>query len=174
MKQHPIYKHLLISEQGEIYSTKTNKYLKTFVHKKGYRVFCTRLDGRKSKAILLRVHRLVAETYIENIHNKPFVNHIDGNKLNNNVNNLEWVSSKENSIHARNLGLIKTLKGEENPTTKLKDTIILEIIKMYIPRHKEHGLRQLAQKYGVSHSTLKRNMVRVAGYDPAIPKGGRF
>ena len=56
------------------------------------------------------LHRLVASTFIENINNKPIVNHIDGNKLNNCVNNLEWVSVQENNQHNHNIGLIKVFK----------------------------------------------------------------
>ncbi len=56
---------------------------------------------------MYRIHRLVAEVFISNEINKPIVNHKDGNKLNNNLCNLEWVSYKENTNHAINTGLIK-------------------------------------------------------------------
>jgi hypothetical protein len=51
------------------------------------------------------LHRLVALTFLENVYSKPFVNHIDGNKLNNNVNNLEWVTCSENNLHNYKIGL---------------------------------------------------------------------
>ncbi len=57
------------------------------------------------------IHRLVAMTWIDNPNNKPQVNHIDGNKLNNNYTNLEWVSKSENSIHSFKLGLQKPNKS---------------------------------------------------------------
>jgi hypothetical protein len=53
------------------------------------------------------LHRLVAQTFIPNLDNKPFVNHIDGNKTNNSVNNLEWVTCRENNLHNHKIGLTK-------------------------------------------------------------------
>jgi hypothetical protein len=53
------------------------------------------------------LHRLVAQTFIPNLENKPFVNHIDGNKINNSVSNLEWCSCSENNLHNHKIGLNK-------------------------------------------------------------------
>lgn len=67
------------------------------------------------------VHRLVAETFIPNPDNKPEVNHINGDKTNNSIDNLEWVTSSENKRHALNTGLKKPvagLRGKNNPSSK--------------------------------------------------------
>ena len=87
---------------------------------KGYLVVDLYEGGKRTTA---RVHRLVAEEFIENPDNKPCINHIDGNKHNNHVSNLEWVTKKENSEHAWNNGLAKpsrSMLGKKNPNAGRK------------------------------------------------------
>lgn len=90
-----------VSNFGYIRNKKTNRILKPYENN-GY--LCINLsDGRKS--IFYTVSRLVAQYYIENPENKEYVNHIDGNKLNNIYTNLEWSTQKENVAHANKTGL---------------------------------------------------------------------
>lgn len=72
-------------------------------------------NGRK---VIKPIHRLVAEHFIDNPTNKPQVNHINGNKLDNRVNNLEWVTVQENIIHAYKHGLNVHVRGEKHPNYK--------------------------------------------------------
>lgn len=94
--------HYQIDENGNLYNELTKKYPKGWVNKVGYRMYYVNFNGIKKQ---LYAHRMVAETFIPNPLNKTCVNHIDGNKLNNNINNLEWVSKKENNNHALKTGL---------------------------------------------------------------------
>ena len=86
-----------ISNKGVLINVKNGKKLKTSINKNGYLEVQLSTNGiRKS----YRIHRLVALMFLNNEENKPYVNHKDGNKLNNCVDNLEWVTSKENKQHA--------------------------------------------------------------------------
>ena len=69
------------------------------------------------------VHRLIAEAFIPNIENKPQINHIDGNTRNNKIDNLEWVTAKENTVHAYRTGLMNPQK--QRPKCKLCENIVL-------------------------------------------------
>lgn len=102
----------LISNTGEIKGLKTNKIRKKNINHEGYYFVCISLGSRKSKP-LLKVHRAVAETFIPNINNYPIINHKDGNKLNNNVENLEWCTYQYNTKHAIENNLI-----DYNPVKK--------------------------------------------------------
>lgn len=98
---------IAITINGEIFSLKTNKILKTTISPNGYEVLCLMFQKPKRHSKTLYVHRLVAETFIDNPLNKKTVNHIDGNKLNNNITNLEWATQGENNKHAYDTNLKK-------------------------------------------------------------------
>jgi len=144
--------YYMISSYGKVWSKRTNKEIKTTLGKTGYYVFSTRLEGRKSKAICLKVHRLVATAFIENTENKPYVNHKDGIKTNNYADNLEWCTAKENSIHSIEVGLFNPY-GEDNNISKLKDKDVIEIVNLM----KEGKLKQteIAKEYKVDKGTIR-------------------
>ena len=79
---------------------------------KQYTIFLNK-NGRGKR---FQVHRIVAQTFILNPENKPQINHLDGNSLNNNVSNLEWSTSTENMEHAIKMGLIDSYSGLQDQT----------------------------------------------------------
>lgn len=83
-----------------------------------------KIDGRRNQKIY-KIHRLLAEYFIPNPNNKPCVNHIDGNKLNNSLSNLEWVTISENTIHAY------ANKLERNWWTKELGIVCINLIENY-------------------------------------------
>ena len=83
---------------------------------------------RNYKTFNASVHRLIAEAFIDNPFNKATVNHIDGNKLNNDISNLEWATQRENNIHAYRTGLHDPKKngrtGKRKPRTEEEKKLI--------------------------------------------------
>ena len=131
-----------ISNQGRVKNPQ-GKILGGSTHKDSYR-FVT-IKGKQ-----IPIHRIVAENFIENKYDKPFVNHKDGNKMNNSVDNLEWVTQQENIQHSYKNKLqpstVKTYKGKF--TDKQRQQIKDEYNNTDISR------RQLTLKYNVSHTCI--------------------
>jgi hypothetical protein len=99
----------------------------------------------------LKPHRLVAEYFIDKIYGKDYVNHIDGDKLNNKYTNLEWVTPKENYDHSVLIGKQNPI-GSSNHNSKLKDIDVLEIRRLY--ENKKYNQTQLAKKYSVTQRCI--------------------
>lgn len=104
--------YYLISDTGEIKSVKTGLIRKKNINHEGYYFVSVSLGSRQDKPTI-KNHRAVAESFTANPNNYPVVNHKDGNKLNNNVENLEWCTYSENSKHAFEIGLTKITWGRK-------------------------------------------------------------
>jgi hypothetical protein len=100
---HEKFPDFYVSNFGRIKSMDRNKLMFTRVHEKY--VDC-RINDKDGKKCSPRVHKLVAESFVPNPDNLPVVNHIDGNRMNNRADNLEWVTYKQNAKHAQKLGLV--------------------------------------------------------------------
>ena len=143
-----------VSNLGRVYSKITKKILKQNLHTNGYFTIATKIGGRKGKPVCFKVHRLVAQAFIPNIENKPYVNHIDGIKTNNNVSNLEWCTAKENTDHAIKNGMLDHSK--RSIVKVLNEDQISFIKERYTPFCREFGSRSLAKMFGVDKSTIVR------------------
>lgn len=115
-----------ISTLGRLRNKTTGKISVGKLDKDGYIEFCI---CNKSKVKYRRSHRLVAKAFIPNPENKEQVNHINGIKTDNRVENLEWVNCSENITHAFKIGL-KTQRGSKNNGSKLTEEQVLEIKKL--------------------------------------------
>ena len=132
---------------GRCYIQK-EKLLKQSFTSTGYKKVELYKDGKRKS---FKVHRLVAIAFIPNPDNKPEVNHIDGNKINNNIDNLEWVTSSENTIHAYETGLspnkkeldeIRIIELYNKGTSKEEISRMFDVFNVVIARIlKENGIR---------------------------------
>ena len=163
-----------VSENGDILSlarvdtyicrgnlTKRNRSEKKLTHKvndKGYATYHLR-DASRDIEAWPTAHRLVATAFIPNHENKPQINHKDGNKLNNHYSNLEWCTAQENTQHAYDNGLAKsviykfTKRLEDSPQTKLKN-VDIPVIKQL--RLDGWTYDAIAKKFDVGLSSIHR------------------
>lgn len=117
---------------------------------KGYLRTAFVING-KPKTI--KVHRIIARVFVPNPENKPQVNHINGIKDDNRAENLEWVTNRENVIHAYDNNLTKLKSGDKHHRCKYSDELIQRAYNEF-----KNGTpkRELARKYGFSRSVFKR------------------
>lgn len=102
-------------------------------------------------------HRIVAQAFISNPENKTEVNHKNSIRNDNRLENLEWVTPKENTQHAMELGRLN-LPGEQSPRSKLTNRGVKEIRSKYV--HNEYGYIRLGKEYGVSSTAIKNVVTR--------------
>lgn len=141
-----VYKRLAIEDyeitkNGQVINKHTGKVVKPQKNGKGYLRVAI---GKK----LMFIHRMVAEKYVPNPDNMPQVNHKDGNKENNCVDNLEWVSNQQNRNHAVNTGL--QIHGERCPWAKLTEEQV-----DFIRKHTELSSIELAKVFNVTDSNIR-------------------
>lgn len=145
------FENYTISDNGVVVNTKTQlekKPTSNFAGR-GYLYVDLYNNGRKSRKY---IHRLVAETFIPNIENKPYINHKDGNSRNNNYTNLEWVTAKENVTHASKVLNCLTAYSIANERKKKRvkqiDLITNKVIKVY------DSIRQASKETGIPSSNI--------------------
>lgn len=144
-----------VSDTGDVYSlnygrTNTKRKL-TLLEDKMTGYLCVNIYYKK-KLYRKYVHRLVAEAFIYNFENKPEVNHIDGNKKNNNVSNLEWCTDRENTVHAIKTGLRKIYTGENATDAKISNKTAHKICQML--EDNLYGTREISDKLDVPTSIV--------------------
>ncbi|WP_286870825.1 NUMOD4 motif-containing HNH endonuclease [Pantoea sp. UBA5035] len=137
-----VYSHPRVNASGH---ARRGKWLKAVPDTKGYlRVGLFSNGGLKTR----KVHRIVAETFIPNHYCKPEVNHINGDKADNRMENLEWCTGSENVRHAFRIGL-KDAKGAANSRSKLthEDVVAIRMAS-------DMSLKELSDKYGVCQAQI--------------------
>lgn len=148
-----------INKKGELFTDFGKKQMKDAM-KNGYIKNCLILKTGEQKSYFR--HRLVMMCFSPKEGQEQLqVNHKDGDKTNNSLENLEWCTNQENRIHAVKLGLAASLRGENNPASRLLEAQVIDIIHDLL-NHIPYS--QISQKYNCSKSTIsaiknKRNWV---------------
>lgn len=142
----------IVNKNG--YSLLKEMFLTPYVDDVGYFRIGLKLN---SKTTHRRIHRLIATTFIPNPENKPQVNHINGIKTDNRLENLEWVTSLENTNHAIKAGLIKR-NGENNASSKLIEIQVLDIKERLKKGETGSSIAKIYNVHASTISLIKRNI----------------
>lgn len=122
------------------------KILKTSIGTSGYETYHMYGESQERETVML--HRVVAKHFLQLEEGKDFVNHKDGNKLNNVVSNLEWVTKSENTLHALDTGLLLK-RGEHCNFSKLTEKDVLEIISLRRYGRGLYTCKHIAARYAI-------------------------
>ena len=137
-----------ISNKGGLWSTRTNKLCKWSKNAKNY-LFTTRTY--KDRVLIIVAHKEVTRAFLGNRPEGTEVNHIDGDKNNNSVENLEYITHQENIDHARINGLMSGQKGSDHHRSKLSEEDILPILRSI---RSGRSQREIAKEYSVDSSLI--------------------
>lgn len=140
----------IVYHDGKVYSEVSERFLKPYLNSNGYLRYNLRVNGKK---IRLYAHQLVAQTYISNPHNKPTVNHDNGEKLDNHIDNLSWMTYTEQNIHAVETKLNNVPSGNDSKFTIYPDELIHKVCE-----YMSSGLdnKTISHMTGVSMNVLYR------------------
>jgi hypothetical protein len=148
-KVRSVYRTVSVTNQnGTFLKSYPSKLLKSYITSRGYELVKLCKDGIVKS---YSVHRLVALSFLGKSE-LPEVNHKDGNKLNNTLGNLEWVSSSDNQKHAFINGLQESNKGEDNGQAKLTET---EVVFIHYWRSVGFYAKELSAVFGTSKNHIQ-------------------
>jgi hypothetical protein len=147
------FKGYWVSRDGRVKTTDYNhtgkeSLIKIFKNVNGYMACNLMRNGIRKRAL---VHRLVASAFIPNEHNLATVNHKNGSKTDNCVENLEWMTSSDNLKHAHRNGMIKQAHGETHYKAKLSSSDVFHIRELI---QSGMGNTEIAKQFGVVHQTI--------------------
>lgn len=149
-----------VSDEGNVRNYKTKRVLKKSLDSRGYHRVSLSLGKRGTPKIAF-IHRLVAENFILNPLNKEQVNHINGDKLDNRLANLEWTTPKENVHHAMRTGLFNS-KATSKKATKASLLVNSKPVISYNKKSGEettyNSISECSRVTGISISTLRRTI----------------